>query len=141
MRASEFVTEVLKLSPSSDKAKTWIKKVYDKFPQQFQNNHVMPLGGEGDDQQFAMFELTPSFSKRDAVEIKWIQAYPLRKGAGTKAMKILQDLAREDGIALTLYPWDKGQVKQGNLIKFYRKQGYKPLQKGGKVMHWEPEQV
>ena len=127
----------IKLSDNSA-AKAWIKKVYDMFPQRFQNNHVMPLGGTGDDQQFALFELTPSFSKRGAVEIKWIQAYPLRVGAGTKAMKILQDLAREDGITLTLYPWDKGAVKQGNLIKFYRKQGYKPLNKS-KNMIWEPE--
>jgi len=126
----------IKLADNSA-AKAWIQKVYDMFPQQFQNNHVIPLGGTGDDQQFALFELTPSFSKRGAVEIKWIQAYPLRAGAGTKAMKILQDLAREDGITLTLYPWDKGTVKQGNLIKFYKKQGYKPLNKS-KNMIWDP---
>lgn len=127
----------IKLSDNSA-AKTWIQKVYDMFPQKFQNNHVIPLGGTGDDEQFAMFELTPSFGKRGAVEIKWIQAYPLRAGAGTKAMKIIQDLAREDGITLTLYPWDKGVVKQGNLIKFYKKQGFNPLNKS-KNMIWEPE--
>ena len=126
----------IKLADNSA-AKAWIQKVYDRFPQTFQNNHVIPLGGTGDDQQFALFELIPSFSKRGAVEIKWIQAYPLRAGAGTKAMKILQDLAREDGITLTLYPWDKGVVKQGNLIKFYKKQGYKPLNKS-KNMIWDP---
>ena len=80
----------------------------------------------------------PSFGKRGAVEIKWIQAYPLRAGAGTKAMRILQDMAREDGITLTLYPWDKGTVSQGNLIKFYKKQGFNPLNKS-KSMIWEPE--
>jgi hypothetical protein len=141
MRATEFIIEDepirVKISGPDPKLKAWIEKVYDLYPQTWQNNHVMPLGGEGDDQQFAMFELVPSFSKRGAVEVKWIQAYPLRQGVGGRAMKILQDLAREDGIALTLYPWDKGAVKQGNLIKFYKKQGFKPTNKGSKNMYWD----
>jgi hypothetical protein len=128
----------IKLADNSA-AKAWIQKVYGKFPQTFQNNHVIPLGGTGNDQQFALFELTPSFSKRGAVEIKWIQAYPLRAGVGTQAMKILQDLAQQDNMTLTLYPWDKGVVKQGNLIKFYRKQGFVPMSKGSKNMIWEPK--
>ena len=139
---SEAVTEVepvrIKLADNSA-AKAWIQKVYDLYPQQFQNNHVMPMGGEGDDQQFAMFELTPSFSKRGAVEIKWIQAWPHRKGVGGRAIKILQDLARKDNIALTLYPWDKGTVSQSKLMKFYRKQGFQPVNKGSKNMTWAPE--
>lgn len=128
----------IKLADNSA-AKAWIQKVYDLYPQQFQNNHVMPMGGEGDDQQFAMFELTPSFSKRGAVEIKWIQAWPHRKGVGGRAIKILQDLARKDNIALTLYPWDKGTVSQSKLMKFYRKQGFQPVNKGSKNMTWAPE--
>lgn len=139
---SEAVTEDepvrIKLADNSA-AKAWIQKVYDLYPQQFQNNHVMPMGGEGDDQQFAMFELTPSFSKRGAVEIKWIQAWPHRKGVGGRAIKILQDLARKDNIALTLYPWDKGTVSQSKLMKFYRKQGFQPVNKGSKNMSWAPE--
>jgi predicted chitinase len=100
-----------------------------------QNNHVM-IWGKGDDQQFAMFELTPSFSKRGAVEVKWFQAYPLRQGVGSRAMQELQAMAREDGIALTLFPWDKGQVSQSKLTKFYKGQGFKPIQKGGKSLYW-----
>jgi hypothetical protein len=95
----------------------------------------MPLG----DEQFAMFELTPSFSKRGAVEVKWFQAYPLRQGVGSRAMKVLQDLAREDGIALTLYPWDKGQVSQSKLTKFYKGHGFTPVNKGSKNMQWSPQ--
>ena len=120
-------------------AKAWIQKVYDLYPQQFQNNHVMPMGGQGDDQQFAMFELVPSFSKRGAVEVKWFQAYPLRAGVGSRAMKELQTMASEDGIALTLFPWDKGQVSQSKLTKFYKGQGFKPAVKGSKSMQWSPE--
>ena len=123
---------------SNEKANSWIEKVYDMFPQTWQNNHVMPLGGEGDDQQFAMFELVPSNSKRDAVEVKWFQAYPLRKGVGSRAMVELQKLAQEDGISLTLYPWDKGQVSQSKLMKFYKGQGFKPTVKGSKNMYWSP---
>jgi hypothetical protein len=130
MRVDEVVT-----LHSSQAAKDWIKKVYARFPQTWQNNHVMPVG----DEQFAMFELVPSFSQRGAVEIKWFQAYPLRSGVGSRAMQVLQSMAREDGIALTLFPWDKGQVSQSKLTKFYRGQGFKPTQKGGKAMAWSPE--
>ena len=141
MRATEFITEEheptrIKLG-NNDAAKAWIDRVYTKYPHTMQNNHVM-VWGEGDDQQFAMFELIPSFSKRGAVEVKWFQAYPLRQGVGSRAMQELQAMAREDGISLTLYPWDKGQVSQSKLTKFYRGQGFKPTVKGSKSMAWSP---
>lgn len=123
---------------SNSAARAWIEKVYAKYPYTMQNNHVM-VWGSGEEQQFAMFELVPSFSKRGAVEVKWIQAYPLRQGVGSRAMKELQTLAREDGISLTLFPWDKGQVSQSKLTKFYRGQGFTPTVKGGKGMQWSPE--
>ena len=143
MRATEFITENdepvgLKLRPlDNGKAKAWIERVYQKYPYTMQNNHVMTWGS-GDDQQFAMFELTPSFSKRGAVEVKWFQAYPLRQGVGSRAMQELQAMAREDGISLTLYPWDKGQVSQSKLTKFYKGQGFTPTVKGGKSLKWDP---
>lgn len=134
------IDEVIKLSNTDQtRAKEWIEKVYTKYPQVWQNNHVMPMGGQGDEQQFAIFELVPSLSKRDAVEVKWFQAYPLRQGVGSRAMKELQSLAKEDGISLTLFPWDKGQVSQSKLTKFYRGQGFHPVQKGSKSMAWSPE--
>jgi hypothetical protein len=123
---------------NNNAARAFIERVYTKYPHTMQNNHVM-VWGSGDDQQFAMFELIPSFSKRGAVEVKWIQAYPLRQGVGTRAMQELQSMAREDGISLTLFPWDKGQVSQSKLTKFYRGQGFKPTVKGGKAMQWEPK--
>jgi hypothetical protein len=124
------------ISNPREAAKAWIEKVYAKYPTTMQNNHVM-VWGEGDSQQFAMFELVPSFSKRGAVEVKWFQAYPLRAGVGSRAMKELQALAREDGISLTLFPWDKGQVSQAKLTKFYKGQGFKPVAKGSKSMAWD----
>jgi hypothetical protein len=133
-----YVWEEQKITLSSNApAKAWIEKVYTKYPHTMQNNHVM-VWGEGDEQQFAVFELTPSFSKRGAVEVKWFQAYPLRQGVGSRAMKELQALAKEDGITLTLFPWDKGQVSQSKLTKFYKGQGFKPTQKGAKSMFWDP---
>jgi GNAT superfamily N-acetyltransferase len=128
----------IKLGGDSSAAKAWIERVHAKYPYTMQNNHVM-VWGKGDDQQFAMFELTPSFSKRGAVEVKWIQAYPLRQGVGSRAMQELQAMAREDGISLTLFPWDKGQVSQSKLTKFYRGQGFTPTVKGSKSMQWEPK--
>jgi len=134
----EYVWEEQKITLSGNQpAKAWIEKVYTKYPHTMQNNHVM-VWGEGDEQQFAVFELTPSFSKRGAVEVKWFQAYPLRQGVGSRAMKELQALAKEDGITLTLFPWDKGQVSQSKLTKFYKGQGFKPTQKGAKTMFWDP---
>ena len=135
--ADEQIT--LAPDPGRSAAKAWIEKVYAKYPQQWQNNHVMPMGGEGEDQQFALFELTPSLSKRGAVEVKWFQAYPLRQGVGSRAMQQLQSMAREDGIALTLFPWAHGQVSQPKLTKFYKGQGFKPTAKGAKTMAWEPQ--
>jgi GNAT superfamily N-acetyltransferase len=126
---------------SNARALAWIEKVYAAYPQTWQNNHVMPLGGSGDDQQFAMFELVPSMSQRGAVEIKWFQAYPLRQGVGTRAMQELQRLAQADGISLTLFPWDKGQVSQSKLMKFYKSAGFQPTVKGSKSLAWSPESV
>ena len=116
-------------------AEQFITDVYDEYPQTFQNNHVMPFSSE----EFAMFELKPSTSKRGAVELYWFQAYPLRSGVGSRAMQVLQSKAREHGVALTLVPWDKGQVSQAALTKFYKRQGFKPVMKGGRSMSWEPE--
>jgi hypothetical protein len=131
------IDEVIKLSNTDlSRAKDWIEKVYTKYPQVWQNNHVMTWGA-GDEQQFAMFELVPSLSKRDAVEVKWFQAYPLRQGVGSRAMKELQSLAKEDDISLTLYPWDKGQVSQSKLTKFYKGHGFAPTAKGSKNLYWK----
>lgn len=142
MRAIEFLSEDdtprIKLSGDKSKAKAWIQKVYDLYPGTFQNNHVMSWG-EGDDQQFAMFELVPSMARPNAVEVKWFQAYPLRQGVGSRAMQELQRLAKEDGIGLTLFPWDKGQVSQAKLMKFYKGQGFQPNKPGSKNMYWSPE--
>jgi hypothetical protein len=133
----------LKLGTSSKEEKNkvldWIDKVYDQY-------HVNPMDdrqrimvwGTGKDQQFAIFELTPNVTRRNTVEVKWFQAYPLRAGVGSRAMKELQTQAQQDGINLTLYPWDKGRVSQSNLMKFYKKAGFKPDAKGSKNMVWEP---
>jgi len=141
MRAKDFLNEVdLKLrSTKSAKTTDWIKKVYTKYPSMWEDNHVM-IWGEGEAQQFAMFELSPSFSKQDAVEVKWFQAYPLRSGVGTRAMRELQALAKEDGIALTLSPWDKGRVSQAKLTKFYKSVGFTPT-KSARSMEWSPENI
>ena len=75
-----FEIEKISIKDTGSAAKAWIEKIYSKYPQTWQNNHVMPLG----DEQFAMFELVPSMSRRGAVEVKWFQAYPLRQGVGSR---------------------------------------------------------
>lgn len=144
MKVSEiFEDGVIKIKTNSEtqKAKDFIKRIYDKYP-------VWPLDsrqrcivwGEGDDQEFVNFELEPSFVKKGAVEVKWFASFPHRKGVGMRGMKQLQDEARKDGISLTLFPWDKGKLSQAALIKFYKKGGFKAVAKGSKNMHWSPEE-
>lgn len=130
----------LYLKDGSDRARDWIKKVYDQYPQTWQRNHVMTWG-EGEDQELAMFELVPNPARPNHVEVKWFQAYPLRRGVGTRAMQELQQLAQEAGIGLTLYAWDKGQVSRSQLMKFYRSVGFQPTASRSASMIWHPNQV
>jgi len=130
----------LTLGTGADRAPEWIKKVYDQYPATWQRNHVMTWG-EGKDQELAMFELVPNPARPNHVEVKWFQAYPLRRGVGTRAMQELQRLAREAGIGLTLYAWDKGQVSRGQLMKFYRRMGFRPTAAKSANMVWNPDQV
>lgn len=121
-----------------NRVKEFISAMYDKYSVwPMDNKQRAMVWGAGEDQQFAVFELKPSLSKKNAVEVAWFAAYPLRQGVGTRAMAELQQQAREYGVGLTLFPWDKGQVSQSKLIKFYKQSGFKPTQKGGKAMAWE----
>ena len=146
MRASEFITEeeqrVIKLSGfgPSEKTKEWVAKINDMFPQSPLNpNNRLITYGEGNDMQIVQFELSPK--SQNKVELKWIQATPMKGGAGTKAIQTLQDLARKDGIVLTLYPWDKGVVSQSKLMRFYKKRGFRPVSAGNKNMIWDPSEA
>ena len=149
MRANEFITEEpikLRGFGPSEQTKEFVAKVNDMFYNEGNNNYIfwnhennqIPKGKEEtkDIAAYVQFELVPKDGNK--VEVKWIQATPLRGGYGSKGMQILKDLAQQDGIALTLYPWDKGQVSQSKLIKFYKKQGFNPLNKS-KNMIWEPK--
>lgn len=142
---SENVIQLRGFGPS-EKTRDWVAKVKTMFYNEGQNNYVfwnhegnlIPHGKENskDIASYVQFELVPK--QQNKVEVKWIQATPMRSGRGSQAMKILQDLAQKDGIALTLFPWDKGQISQSKLIKFYKKQGFVPVGKS-KNMIWEPK--
>lgn len=123
-----------------NRAAKWIQQVYDLYPMTWQNNHVMTWG-EGEDQELAMFELVPNPARPGHVEVKWFQAYPLRRGVGSRAMQELQRLARADNIGLTLYAWDKGQVSRSQLMKFYRRMGFQPTARNSASMIWNPDQL
>jgi GNAT superfamily N-acetyltransferase len=126
------------LKEASERAEAWIEKMYAKYPSS-------PLNGNqraivyNDGQEFAFFELEPSKSSKDGVELKWFQAYPMRQGVGTKALKQIQDDAKADGIVLTLFPWQHGRVSQASLMRFYKRVGFKPSAKGSKNMIWNPD--
>jgi len=138
----EESTITIKGNPEVQKAKDFIKRVYDKYPKwPMDARQRCIVWGEGDDQEFVNFELEPSFTKRGAVEVKWFASYPHRKGVGLRGMKVLQDEARKDGISLTLFPWDRGRLSQAALMKFYKKGGFQAIAKGSKNMHWSPEET
>jgi hypothetical protein len=127
---------VLRLK-QDQQAREFIDQVYALYPQTWQNNHVMTWG-EGDEQELAMFELVPNPARPGTVEVKWFQAYPLRRGIGSRAMRELQRLAQAAGVDLSLYVWDKGQVSAAKLARFYRAQGFRPTAKGSRSMTWSP---
>ena len=133
MRATEFINN------PPNPAQSWINKVYAQYMDwPYGKGDKVMVWGEGDAQQFAVFALKPSLDK-NTVEVDWFQAEPKRQGVGTRAMKELQRMAQEDGIKLKLWPWDKGQVSQFNLKKFYKSAGFKPIGKGANSMEWEPQ--
>lgn len=153
MRAHEFILEDeepvmhIRVKGPSPKSKDWVADVKSKFYKEGNNSYIfwnhegnlIPFGKEEtkDIAAYVQFELDPKEQNR--VEVKWIQATPLGSGYGAKGMKILQDLAQQSGISLTLFPWNKGVVPQSKLIKFYKKQGFTPINKGSKDMVWKPK--
>jgi len=122
------------------KEEAFINKIYDETP-------VSPFNPDqhafvyDNAESGVFFELKPSTSAPNAVEVYWFNAFPLRSGVGTKGMKQLQDMAAEDGLSLTLMPWDKGQVSKVALTKFYKSVGFKPLRKGSTTLIWNPEEA
>lgn len=128
----------IRLSGDQGRVQKWIDSVYARYPGTWQRNHVMVWGQEPD-QQFAMFELVPNPARPSAAEVKWFQAWPLRKGVGTRAMQELQRLAAADRIELTLFPWQHGRVSQAQLMRFYRGLGFEPTQPGSRNLIWHPD--
>jgi predicted chitinase/GNAT superfamily N-acetyltransferase len=123
-------------------ADAWIKKVYDQYQDwPYGRGDKVMVWGEGEDQQFAVFALKPVLGKTNQVDIDWFQAHPQRQGVGSRAMAELQKLAQSDGIGLKLFPWDKGQVSQAALKRFYKRAGFNPIGKGATSMQWDPEQL
>lgn len=121
--------------------KRMIDAVYGQYPvHPFNPNQRAMVEGEGENQTLGTFELKPSKSARDAVELDWLSAYPHRQGVGSRTLKALQGHAAEHGVGLTLFPWEHGGVSQSKLIKFYKKHGFVPTTKGGKAMIWRPEE-
>lgn len=133
-KLKRFGVEVQEAAQDNSAVEQYIQDVYAEYPQMWQNNHVMPFSEE----EFAMFELRPSASKHNAVDIYWFQAWPQRQGVGSRALKVLQDKANKYGVALTLVTWDKGRVSQAALTRFYKRAGFKQSARGARNMSWEP---
>ena len=120
-------------------AKRWIDHLYSTLPTNPLNPDQLALVyGEGADQQIALFELEPVKGDPKTVYVKWFQAYPMRQGVGTRAMKELQGMAGKAGLKLNLISWNYGKVSRRALDKFYKKAGFKT--DSGKLggLTWDP---
>lgn len=138
----ERYSMVIKLggTPKRDnRVDEFIRYLYDTYPRNPMNpDQFAMLFGEGEDQTIAVFDIRPNKAKPGTAVVHWVHTYPHRKGVGTRAFAELQNIATRYGVGLELYPWKHGPVSQASLMKFYRRQGFKPLQKGGKEMAWQP---
>lgn len=132
--------EPIEISDKKEKTKAqeFIDKVYNEFPEwPLDYRWRFMIWGEGDAQEFGIFQLVKEPYLEDTVEVRWFSAFPQRQGVGTRTMKVLQDLAKKDNITLTLFPWKHGKISPGNLKKFYRSTGFKG-KRGSDMMTWKP---
>jgi hypothetical protein len=131
----------MKLKGDSGANKRMIEDVYSKYPvHPFNSQQRAMVEGEGENQTLGTFELKPSMSARNAVELSWLSAYPHKQGVGSRTLKKLQEHATEHNVGMTLFPWKHGGVSEAKLMKFYRKHGFVPTVKGSKSMIWKPEE-
>jgi len=131
----------MKLKGDSGANKRMIDDVYSKYPvHPFNDQQRAMVEGEGENQTLGTFELKPSMSARNAVELSWLSAYPHKQGVGSRTLKKLQEHATEHNVGMTLFPWKHGDVSEAKLMKFYRKHGFVPVVKGSKSMIWKPEE-
>jgi hypothetical protein len=138
MRASQFTRESgerIKLTGfgrPGEQSKQFVDKINSLYPASpINNNYRLMMPGKD---QIVQFELVPK--EKNWVEIKWLQATPMRGGGGSRALDILKQHATEDGINFKLYAWEQGVVSKTKLIKFYKRNGFK---RAGNtlVMTWE----
>lgn len=139
MRAQQFINEntPIKLTGfgASEKTKEFVNNINSQYlPSPFNGEYRIMMFGQGDDRQIVQFGLIPK--ENNWVEIKWLQATPMRGGAGSRALDILKQRAEEAGINYKLDVWEHGVVSKTNLIKFYKRNGFERVGKSN-VMKWE----
>ena len=126
--------------PENSPARQFIKQMYKKYPRNPMNEREFGITyGEGDDMQVAFFHLTTSLRGPEYVEINFFHTVPHKHGVGARALADLQSMAKEAGVKLSLYAWDKGVVPQSKLRKFYSKSGFKPTAAKSNTFTWEPQ--
>lgn len=115
----------------------WVEKLYEKYPEfpfGRERQFAIPYGEDerGEATSFVTASIKPR-SKNEAF-ISWFSAYPLREGVGTKGLQEIVKAADQDGIKLSLSPWEKGQVSKSALKNFYKKNGFKEDKKTGNMV-------
>ena len=137
MRVDETVIKLSRRDTTRSQA--FVDEVHALLPiNHWQPHYHSMVFDMGEEEIVVNIEVEVSRMMDNTVNIKWIGTGPLRHGAGTKAMRWLQQLATKHDVKLTLYPWTKGVVSQAALMKFYRKVGFKPTSRGNKNMIWLP---
>lgn len=138
MSANEFIVEsdeTAELSPreqarlKQQSVRDWVTKIYAQYPP-LPDDNTMRMMDFGDG--IAAFKLS---CNNGTAYIEFLNVRPRRHGFGTKAIKELQQKAREDGITLTLSPGGH-DTSTTNLKKFYRSVGFRNPKGWGDIMVW-----
>jgi len=132
MKISEVA---LKLSDNNTPAKKFVDAMYAKYPSNPMNNKEFGMVYD-EGQSVALFELTTSFKGPDWVEIKFVHAFPQGKGVGKRGMIQLQNEAKQAGINLELFAWDKSKTPLSKLKKFYISLGFKASKGDARQFAW-----
>lgn len=126
----------MKITDISDTpAKRFIRDMYQKYPRNPLNSHEFYM--TFNDDQLALFHLSPGVSGNDYVHIHYFRTNPVGSGIGRKAMLELLKHAREAGVNMDLIVSDKNKNR---LTRFYRSLGFSVDSHDHDLMTWRSDE-
>jgi len=132
MRIDEVVTVN---TSASFPAKRFIEELQSQYPENPENPQelVVPIPGG-----YALLNLTASTPR--TVHISHMHTQPRRLGIGSSVIRLLQNLATERRVNLSLDLGKDGEISYDDLRNFYKRLGFRSPPTGFVDLYWEPEQ-